>query len=239
MKEQIMKRRGASGGGFTLVELLVVIGIIALLISILLPALNAARATSRKVKCAANLRSVGQGLLAYTVDYKGAFPAAYYYKGMKLGSGFQAPDAATNGYVHWSSFVYGNKSKQNSNVFLSTTGWDAFQCPELEKGGLPPTNTYAGNLDGGQTNDNGGSTVDEQSPRCAFTVNEAICPRNKFVLGFQGAARVYRFVNNGRIRNSGNTVLATEWNPDWHIVADNGRGNPDEKVCKSHRPIHG
>lgn len=224
--------------GFTLVELLVVIGIIALLISILLPALNNARATSRTVKCAANLRSIGQGLMTYTVDFKGVFPAAYIYKGMRVSGGTQTPDAATNGYLHWSSFLYSNKASQGPGIFLSTGGWDAFQCPELEKGGLPPTNTYSGNLDGGQSNDNG-MAVDEQSPRCAFTVNEAVCPRNKFVLGFQGAVRVYRYVNNGKIRNSGNTILATEWNPDWHIVSDTGRSNPGETVCKSHRPIHG
>lgn len=58
----------ARPSAFTLIELLVVVAIVALLISILLPALNEARQQTKNVKCLANLRSLGQGVVAYTAE---------------------------------------------------------------------------------------------------------------------------------------------------------------------------
>ena len=63
--------------GFTLVELLVVIGIIALLVSILLPTLNRARESARRTKCLANLRSIGQMVHMYANAARGQMPIGY------------------------------------------------------------------------------------------------------------------------------------------------------------------
>jgi prepilin-type N-terminal cleavage/methylation domain-containing protein/prepilin-type processing-associated H-X9-DG protein len=73
MSKHILRRKG-----FTLVELLVVIGIIALLISILLPSLNRARETANRVKCGSNMRQIGQAILLYANENKGAYPRTRY-----------------------------------------------------------------------------------------------------------------------------------------------------------------
>ena len=102
-----MKERSGMGcagrikQGFTLVELLVVIGIIALLISILLPTLGAARKQASATRCLSNLRQLGNAYFMYANDNKGVWPVAVW----------RPPNGATNRY-NYATDALGNTTSR-------------------------------------------------------------------------------------------------------------------------------
>jgi prepilin-type N-terminal cleavage/methylation domain-containing protein/prepilin-type processing-associated H-X9-DG protein len=114
---------------FTLVELLVVIGIIALLMSILLPALSKARSESMKVKCLSNLRQLGTTVQQYANDNRGWVPRDYNYdaeyRGDKPYAGF---------HILWAeSFAHYFGGDKWTLPLTDGTGRDAILAPYFLK----------------------------------------------------------------------------------------------------------
>jgi prepilin-type processing-associated H-X9-DG protein/prepilin-type N-terminal cleavage/methylation domain-containing protein len=106
-----MTRSSQRFTGFTLVELLVVIGIIALLIGILLPALNRARQQANLITCQTHLRQIGQAIDIYTVDYKGVLPYGYW-DGTNKATTYDATKAGD-----WSTLISNNLSSRLGNSY--------------------------------------------------------------------------------------------------------------------------
>src|SRR4051812_34977458 len=90
--------------GFTLVELLVVIGIIAILISVLLPALNKARMSANDIKCRSNLKQIMQAALFFAGEHHGQLPGNHNDRARGTPSG---PPGST---ADEADFLFGNSS---------------------------------------------------------------------------------------------------------------------------------
>ncbi|MFN4244262.1 MAG: type II secretion system protein [Tepidisphaerales bacterium] len=128
---------------FTLVELLVVIGIIAVLIGILLPSLNRARMAASLVACQSNMKLVAHGLLAYAAENNGSLPYMLYYPGAQpltgLPAGTSGVSAGTR-VVWWASLVHNRMLRLRNNYdgeSQDSTPWpwrwsQVFRCTEAD-----------------------------------------------------------------------------------------------------------
>lgn len=127
--------------GFTLVELLVVIGIIAILVGILLPTLGRARDQAKLVACQSNLRQVTNGILIYAAESRGSFPYMLTYQNALPSTGMPSGGVTTGTrVVWWASLVHNRMLRLRNNLdgeSRDSTPWpwkwsDVFRCNDAD-----------------------------------------------------------------------------------------------------------
>jgi prepilin-type N-terminal cleavage/methylation domain-containing protein len=107
---------------FTLIELLVVISIVALLVSILLPALASARETSRSIDCFSRLKSLGMVSLTYTSDFKEYLPYPNWAWRGRLAAYFSSPQKGMSSafYCQEAPLMPANEIRTDNCAFTSS-----------------------------------------------------------------------------------------------------------------------
>lgn len=115
MTPRTIDLRTSAAAAFTLVELLVVIGIIALLISILMPALVKARQSAQATQCLSNQRQIGLAMYNYSVMFDGYFPPMHPGWDPTGNGGAGAP--AADGFFDWSSTLVELKFLSSRKIY--------------------------------------------------------------------------------------------------------------------------
>jgi prepilin-type N-terminal cleavage/methylation domain-containing protein/prepilin-type processing-associated H-X9-DG protein len=113
----MLKHLRHSRSGFTLVELLTVIGIIAALIAMLLPVLSKARVAALRLQCSSNQRQIAMAIMMYAQEHDGYAPIASY---KHIGDDFNASGYYTTWYCRFSAGQYMHIKTRGQDYMPST-----------------------------------------------------------------------------------------------------------------------
>ncbi|MCS7033219.1 MAG: type II secretion system GspH family protein [Phycisphaerae bacterium] len=141
-------RLSSRNRAFTLVELLVVIGIIAVLVAILLPALGAARRQANTTRCMTQLREIGNALNLYAADNAGWWPVVRHQADLSFPTNNVRLRSNPPRNDYWYMFLlryfskipYSNVAGARLGDYVNTPLWG---CPEVDKTDLQTSNSSA------------------------------------------------------------------------------------------------